>query len=81
MSNKIAQMKQKALSIYTKLQSPDPQEVQAAMGEYLQLVDRFYHENEHLIAPQQYEAAKKDFEYFMRLIDLAVAYFADGVET
>ncbi len=32
-------------------------------------------ENEEMIAPQQYEAAKKDFEYFMRLVDLAIAYY------
>jgi len=74
MSPKTTRIKQKALSIHTKLQSPDQEEVKAAMGEYLQLVDRFYEENEHLIAPQQYEAAKTDFEYFMRLIALAVEY-------
>ena len=45
MSNKTAQMKQEALSIYTKLQRSDPEEVKAAMGEYLQLVERFYEEN------------------------------------
>jgi hypothetical protein len=28
----------------------------------------------------QYKAAKRDFEYFLRLIDLALAYFADGME-
>ena len=67
-------MKQEALSIYKKLQSPDQEEVKAAMGEYLQLVDRFYEDNEHLMAPRQYEAAKTDFEYFMRLIALAVEY-------
>ncbi|MBA7580447.1 hypothetical protein ES708_22338 [subsurface metagenome] len=74
-------MKQEAQGIYAKLQGPDAEEVKAAMGEYLQLVDRFYSENENLIAPQQFEAAKKDFEYFMRLIDLTLAYFDDGVKT
>jgi hypothetical protein len=33
-----------------------------------------------LIAPPQYEAAKNDFEYFMRLVDLALAYYSDRVE-
>jgi hypothetical protein len=28
----------------------------------------------------QYKAAERDFEYFLRLIDLALAYFIDGVE-
>lgn len=36
-----------------------------------QLLNRFYDENEDLIAIQQYKAAKKDFEYFMQLVDLA----------
>jgi len=78
MSNKTAQMKQEVLSIYNKLQSPDPVEVKAAMGEYLQLVDRFYEENEYLLAPQQHAKAKKDFEYFMRLVELAEEYHKEG---
>jgi len=78
MSNKTAQMKQEALSIHKKLQSLDAEEVKAAMGEYLNLVDRFYQENEHLMTPQQYEAAKKDYEYFMRLIALAGEYRKEG---
>jgi hypothetical protein len=28
----------------------------------------------------QHKAAERDFEYFLRLIDLALAYFADGME-
>jgi hypothetical protein len=28
----------------------------------------------------QYKAAERDFEYFLRLIDLAIAYFTDGME-
>ena len=48
------------------------------MGEYLQLVDRFYEENKNLMAPQQYEAAKSDFEYFIRLIKLAEVYYDVG---
>ena len=71
MSAKTTRMKQEALRIYNTLQSSDAEAVKAAMGEYLQLVDRFYAENERLMAPQQYETAKMDFEYFMRLIELA----------
>jgi len=36
----------------------DPAKVKGAMGEYLQLVDRFYENNKYDLAPQQYEAAK-----------------------
>jgi len=35
-------------------------------------------ENEYYLAPQQYEAAKKDFEYFVGLIELAVEYRKEG---
>lgn len=78
MSNKTAHMKQEAQSIYAKLQSLDAEEVKVAMVDYLQLVDRFYEENEHLMAPQQYETSKKDFAYFMRLIELAGEYRKEG---
>ena len=33
-----------------------------------------------MMVTQQYDAAKRDFEYFMRLVDLAMAYYRDGVE-
>jgi len=78
MSNKAAQMKQEVLSIHKKLQSSDAEEVKAAMGEYLQLVDRFYEENKYLLAPQQHATAKKDFKYFMRLVGLAEGYHKEG---
>ena len=71
-------LKQETLSIYSKLQNPDADEVKAAMGEYLQLVDRFYGENKYDLAPQQYEAAKTDFEYFMILTELAAEYHKEG---
>jgi len=71
-------LKQEALSIYTKLQSSEAEEVKAAMGEYLQLVDRFYENNKYDLAPQQYEATKTDFEYFMVLVELAAEYHKEG---
>ena len=39
--------------------------IRMAEKELQQLVDRFYWENEEMVATQQYEMAKKDFEYFM----------------
>ena len=78
MSNKTTQMKQEAINIYTKLQSSDPAKAKGAMGEYLQLVDRFYENNKYDLAPQQYEAAKTDFEYFMILTELAAEYHKEG---
>ncbi|GAI53779.1 unnamed protein product [marine sediment metagenome] len=54
--------------------SSDAEEVKAAMKEYERLVDWFYRENGDLMAPQQHEAAKKDVEYFMFLVELALAH-------
>lgn len=45
------------------------------MQEYVALVHRFYQENEGMMAPQQYDAAKRDFEYFLQLLDLATEYY------
>ena len=72
--NRVLQIKKETIDIQGKLMSSDTEEVIAAMKKYEQLVDWFYCENEEFIAPQQYETAKKDFKYFISLIDLAVAY-------
>jgi hypothetical protein len=45
-----------------------------------QLVDRFYRENHDMMARDQYEAARKDWEYFARLVNLAMAHYSDGIE-
>jgi len=54
----------------------DRESLEAFQEAYIQLLDRFYAENEGLVAPQQYEAAKVDIEYFMQLIDLAYWHYA-----
>ena len=51
------------------------------MDEYNVLLDRFYFENKEMMPPEQYSAAKMDGEYFLRLADLAIAYYYDSVET
>ena len=33
-----------------------------------------------MVAPRHYEAAKQDFEYFMRMVHLAMAYYRDDAE-
>jgi len=48
------------------------------MGEHQQREDRFYEENKYSIAPEQYKAANKDFEYFIRRIELTVEYHKEG---
>ena len=66
-----------AMRLLEVLMGSDIETIKAAEKTFSQLVDRFYRENDDMIPPQQYEAAKKDFEYFMRLVDLAFAYYQD----
>ncbi len=41
---------------------------------YEDLVDLSYRENEDMLATQQCEIAKGDFEYLMRLVELGIHY-------
>ncbi|MCE5265596.1 MAG: hypothetical protein LLG97_18975 [Deltaproteobacteria bacterium] len=71
-------MKISALSILERIKSGNADEAKNAMQDYSDPVDRFYYADEHLVAPQQYRAAKVDFEYFLRLLELAIHYSATG---
>jgi len=71
--NDLLEIKLAVLSVRERLDSPDPEDVKAAMKEYAELVDSFYEIEENL-APPQYSGAKKDFEYLLRLLDLAILY-------
>jgi hypothetical protein len=66
-----------AVGLLERLNGTDPGDDQAAMTEYSTLVDRFYQVFEHLV-PHQYKAAKQDFEYFMRLLELAIKHEITG---
>ena len=68
------QIRSSACHIQSKLINSNAEEIKAAMKEYTELVDRFYNENKEFMAPQQYNAAKKDLEYFMSLVELALAH-------
>ena len=72
----LQEIKLSALSILERIKSTDNVYDQNAMGEYTSLVKRFYRDNKQFMAPQQYWMAKHDFEYFMRLLDLAIHYSA-----
>jgi hypothetical protein len=61
-------------SIVHDLKSTDAETAVSAMTRYRQLVDRFYHENGHMMSMQQHRAAVADMEYFMRLVELAEEY-------
>jgi hypothetical protein len=53
----------------------DDEAVRAIQKSYEKLVDRFYHENQDMLAHQQYRAARNDPEYFMQLILLAYHHY------
>ena len=74
------EIKLKALQIQSCLEGADELWSEKIKEICRDLVDRFYHENDDMIPPQQYEAAKKDYEYFMRLVDLAMAYYRDRLK-
>jgi hypothetical protein len=67
-------IKDTAVRLQETLMGSDIESIRIAKEAFQQLVDRFYQENEDMIAPRQYEDAKKDFEYFMRSVDLAYHY-------
>jgi len=73
-------IRQSAIVLKPSLKSEDPEEFGAARHAHKDLVDRFYSETSDYVPLSQFKAAERDFEYFLRLIDLAIAYFADGME-
>ena len=70
-----------ALGVLERLKSYDADTVKTAMEDHLRLADRFYRENYEMVAPQQYEAARKDYGYFLRLVYLALEYYGEDVRT
>jgi len=55
----------------------DRESLQTFQTTYMLLLDRFYAENEDMMSPQQYEAAKQDIGYFMQLVDLAYWFYTE----
>ena len=76
----LREIQQSTFVMLTRLKGADDEATQDAVQEYIALVDRFRQVSDHL-APQQYEAAMEDVEYFLRLLDLAVAYEAMGEQS
>ena len=74
------QIKQSAIFLQQSLRSDNPEEFEAARHGHKDLVDRFFLETSDYMSLSQYRAAERDFEYFLRLIDPALSYFADGME-
>ncbi len=74
--NDLKEMKLSALRILETLKSATADNAMKAMQEYDDMVDRFYRDDESHMAPTQYIQAKQDFEYFMRLLDLAIQHYS-----
>lgn len=62
------------MAIQKVLAGTAPDKLSEAQEAYRELLDGFYEEYGDLMAPQQYEAAKKDPDYFIVLIQLADYY-------
>jgi len=60
------------------LMGTDVKAIKIAETALSQLIDRFYQENEDMLTPLQHRIARQDYEYFMRLLDLALAYYREG---
>ena len=74
-------IRQSAIFLKPSLGSDDVREIEQARQGYKDLLDSFYTEVSDYMPLQQYQAAERDIEYFIRLIELALAYFTDGMET
>lgn len=73
-------IRQSAIFLKPSLESEDHEEIEEAKQGYKDLLDSFYAEVSDLVPLKQMNAARRDFEYFLRLIDLALAYFMDGMD-
>jgi hypothetical protein len=73
-------IKQSAIFLKPSLESENHEELEESKQGYKDLLDAFYAEVSDLVPLKQINAARKDPEYFLRLIDPALAYFIDGME-
>ena len=78
--NKLIQMRQEALEIRDRLMSSDIEVVKLAEKDLERHLEQFYDHNKDMMAAQQYEAAKKDFGYFVTLIEMAIGYYAPATK-
>jgi len=74
-------IRQSAIFLKPSLGSDDVHEIEQARQGYRDLLDSFYAEVSDYMSLQQHQAAERDIEYFIRLIELALAYFTCRVET
>jgi hypothetical protein len=71
----VADIKMAALFLQKNLMGRNPETVRSAENELVRLVDKFYDENRGLVSPDQYRAARNDYDYFMVLVEMAVEHY------
>ena len=73
--NVMVEIRRMALDIQVRLMDSDINVVTDAERDLEQLLEWFDNENQDAMAPQQYNAAKNDFGYFLQLIEMAIVYY------
>jgi len=73
--NAVADLKMAALFLQKNLMGRNSETVRSAENELARLVDRFYDENRDLVSPDQYQAARNDYDYFMILVEMAIEHY------
>ena len=71
-THKVQTVKAAVLCIAASLEDINPHTVRNAMEKYLDVVDCFYEDFGHLLAPQQYQRAREDMGYFLQLVDVTM---------
>lgn len=71
----VADLKMAALFLQKNLMGRNSETVRSAENELARLVDRFYDENRDLVSPDQYQAARNDYDYFMILVEMAIEHY------
>jgi hypothetical protein len=74
--NELSEIWREAMDIRDTLMSSDKEVVKVAEKNSERLLEQFYDANKDMMAPQQYEAAKKEFAYFVALIEMAIGYYS-----
>lgn len=74
--NRLSEIWQEAMDLRDRLMSSDAEVVSKAEKNVERLLEQFYDENKDMMAPQKYEAAKKEFSYFVGLIEMAIGYYS-----
>ena len=72
---RLIQVRQHALEIQDRLMAADIAVVKSAEKDLERLRDQFYDENQNMMTPHQHEAAKKDFGYFLTMVEMAIGYY------